>query len=93
MASEEQDLDTTGRGRRGRRPSTRPQAQGNPGLLRVLLADLRKQRIPSEPDAEELAWLEEQEERLRAEGAKIGKVHTISAEQRENLRRRYWNGS
>ncbi len=93
MASEEKELETTGRGRRRRAPSSRPQAQGNPGLLRVLWSDLRKQRIPTEPDAEELAWLEAQEEQLRAEAAKIGRVHAISAEHRETLRRRYWSGS
>lgn len=93
MASEEKEIEATGRGRRGRRPSTQPQTDGNPGLLRVLWADLRKQELPREPDPEEMAWIEEEEELLRAEGAKIGSVHSISAEHRENLRQRYWNGS
>lgn len=93
MASDEQDVEVTERGRRGRRPSSKPKSDGNPGLLKVLWADLRKQPVPSEPDPDEEAWFEEEEELRRAEGAKVGKVHSIGAEHLDALRQRYWNGS
>lgn len=90
MASDEKELETSGRGRRGRRPQSKPETGGNPGLLRVLWADLRKQELPSEPDPEELAWLEEERELRRQEAAKVGRVHSLGEEHLERLRRRYW---
>lgn len=93
MANDEQDVEVSGRGRRGRRPSSKPQNDGNPGLLKVLWADLRKQPVPSDPDPHEEEWFEEQQEVLRAKAAKIGSVHSIGPDHLETLRRRYWNGS
>ncbi len=93
MASEEAELETTQRGRRGRRPSAGPVTDGSPGLLRLLWADLRKQQIYSEPDPVDLEEFEAEQEFKRSRAARTGPVHAIGADKLEQLRRRYWNGS
>lgn len=91
MASDEKELEATGRGRRGGRPGTKPATDGSPGLLRVLWADVRKQELPQEPDPEEMEWLEE-ERAIRQELAmKFKRVHCVGEDKRDTWRRRYWN--
>lgn len=91
MASDEKELEATERKQRGRRPKSKPQADGNPGLLRVLWADLRKQEVPREPDPEEEAWYQEEEELCRQQAARAGRVHCLPLEHQERFRRRYWS--
>ena len=93
MADQETDSQAGGRWRRGRRPEPAPTTVGNPGMLRLLWADLRKQPIPTEPDPMDIEAFEAEQEELRAMAAKVGTVRSISAERREDLRRRYWGGS
>ena len=97
MATEENDGAAGGRRRRRRRPTSEPeprmmpQSNGEqPGTLKLLWADLRKQPIASPPDELDLALMEEEEERKREEAARVGRVHSISSSHMETLRRRYW---
>ena len=93
MATEETDMETAEQTRRGRRPAAAPVTTGNPGMLRLLWADLRKDQIYSEPDplADEEFELQ-QEDRMR-HSAQIGKVHSLGPEAYERMRRRYWGAS
>ncbi len=91
MASDEKELEASGRGRRGRRPSSKPASDGNPGLLRVLWADLRKQEVPSEPDPLELEEFEEEQEMRRQLSVRTGRVTMLPESKREQWRSRYWN--
>lgn len=61
-----------------------------PGLFQVLWADLRKKPLPSEPDPDDQEWLEQQREMGRQASARVGRVHSLSEQQFEQLRRRYW---
>lgn len=81
------------KGRRGRRPGSKPGSTApvplasgpEPGLMKVLWADLRGRRIPRQPTADELAWEAEQEaEELAARGGVTG----LSSDAMERLRRR-----
>lgn len=93
MASDEMQMQESGRGRRGRRPSSGPATDGSPSTLRLLLADLRKQQIHSEPDPIDIEEFEAEQEYLRQRAAQVGTVRSISAEKMDDLRRRYWSGS
>ena len=86
MDSEEREQSSR---RRRRRQAPQVQSGGKPGLMRVLLADLRNERIASEPDELDLARMEYQEELKREESARTGRVHSLGAEHMERLRRRY----
>lgn len=92
MASDEMQMQDSGRGRRGRRPSPGPATDGSPSMLRLLLADLRKQPIPSEPDLIDLEEFEAEQEYRAQRAARVGTVRSIGAEKLDDLRRRYWTG-
>ena len=85
------DPESAERERRGRRPASGPVTDGNPGLMRTLWADLRKQPVPSQPDPMEDVWFEEEQQISREMGSKAGTVRQLSPERREKWRRWYWN--
>lgn len=91
MASNDADSDTKERGRRGRRPGPAPVTDGNPGLMRLLWADLRKQPVPSQPDPMEDVWFEEEQEMRRELAVRTGTVRELGDERRQKWRRWYWN--
>ena len=93
MATEETDMETTERERRGGRPSSGPVTTGSPGTLRLLWADLRKQQIYSEPDPLADEEFELQQEDRARRSAQIGRVHSLGPEAYERMRRRYWGAS
>lgn len=75
----------------GQRPRSRPLNDESNGLVKTLWADLRGKELPHADDPIEDAWYDEHQEERRALAGRIAKVHNISADRRENWRRRYWN--
>lgn len=95
MATEEHEVQAaTGRRRRRRAPDTRPEDDGaNPGLLRLLWGDLRKQQLPRELEPEELALMEAEEEMRQQFEQEANHARSISPEHMDALRRRYTAGT
>jgi hypothetical protein len=89
MASNDNDSEVTTRRRRGRRPEPAPATDGNPGLMRLLWADLRKRPISSPPSAEELALMEEEEDLRREQEALLERAATVGDAKVDQWRMRY----
>ena len=92
MATEEQEGSVKTR-KRGRGRTSRPTNDANPSIFKVLWADLRRKELPGQPDPVDQEWLEEQREMRRQESARIGRVSSMSEEQLEQWRKRYWQSA
>ncbi len=100
MATEEDEVQAKGRRRRraaettpqgdaDRTPETTPEGDAKPGLLRVLWADLRGQKLPRPLEPEELALMEAEEELRQQFEQESARSRSISPDHIDAMRRRY----
>ena len=85
MARKDADLSTSGGGQGAPRSTG-----GNPGILKVLWADLRKREQPASSSATDDPWFEDEQEERRAMAMRAGTVRQLSQARREKWRRWYY---
>lgn len=100
MASEQQDVQVKRRRRRRREPESNGQEPEaavqdgpRPTTMRLLWADLRKQKLPRPLEPEELALIEAEEELRRQAEEEAARAHSIGPDHMDALRRRYTAGA